>query len=72
MKFNKIISYSELYEKKKKKEVRKILENDLYYNGYYDDFLRCIKNHTFNNINEKNKNEMERKFIYAIKKALNN
>ena len=70
LKYYKIIRYSELYEFFSKKEVRKILKDDLYYSGYYDDFLRCIRNHTFNNINEKNKNEMERKFIYAIKKAL--
>ncbi len=72
LKYYKIIPYSELYEFFNKKEIRKILKDDLYYNFYYDDFLRCIKNHTFNSINEKNKNEMERKFIYAIKKALNN
>ena len=55
-----------------KKEIIQILKKDLYFNGYYDDFLRCIKNHTFSNISEKNKTEMERKFIYAIKKALEN
>ena len=55
-----------------KKEIIQILKKDLYFNGYYKDFLRCIKNHTFSNISEKNKTEMERKFIYAIKKALEN
>lgn len=67
-----IIKYSELYEFFNKKEIIQILKKDLYFNGYYEDFLRCIKNHTFSNISEKNKTEMERKFIYAIKRALEN
>lgn len=68
----KIVKYSELSEFFNKKEIIQILKKDLYFNGYYEDFLRCIKNHTFSNISEKNKTEMERKFIYAIKKALEN
>ena len=66
------ITYSELFEFFNRKEIIRMLKKDLYFNGYYEDFLRCIKNHTFSNISEKNKTEMERKFIYAIKKALEN
>lgn len=65
-----IIKYSELFEFFNKKEIVQRLKKDLYFNGYYNDFLRCIKNHTFSNISEKNRTEMERKFVYAIKKAL--
>ena len=68
--YYKIIKYSELFEFFNRKEIVQILKHDLYFSGYYEDFLRCIKNHTFSNISEKNKTEMERKFIYAIKRAL--
>ena len=51
-------------------ENRNIVREDLYYSNYYEDFLRCLRNHTYQDIDEKNKEEMERKFIYAIKNAL--
>lgn len=63
-----LISYSDLM--KFFEENRNIVREDLYYSNYYEDFLRCLRNHTYQDIDEKNKEEMERKFIYAIKNAL--
>lgn len=63
-----IISYSELlyfFEKYKN-----IVKEDLYYD-YYEDFLKALKNHTYKDIDEKNRTETEKKFIYAINKAKN-
>lgn len=64
-----IVKYSELY--KFFADNQNKVKEDLYYKNYYQEFLNILKIHTCNDINEKNKKEMERKFLYAIKNAKN-
>jgi hypothetical protein len=66
-KFFNTIPYSEIlnFFKENKEKVK----YDLYYNNYYDDFLNTLKNHIYSNTEEKNRTEMERKFMFAIKNA---
>ena len=65
-KFFKIIPYSRLitfFE-----QVREYVKGDLYY-GYFDDFIKILKSQTYTSIIEKNRMEMENKFLLAIKNA---
>ena len=71
-KYYKVIKYSELYDFFTQKEIREVLEKDLYGKKYYADFINGLELHKQPNISEKNRIEMRRKFIYAIKHAKNN
>lgn len=67
--YYKIIKYSELYEFFNKTDIKKIMSNDLYGKKYYSDFLSEIELQKQSNLSEKNRIEMRRKFIHAIKYA---
>ena len=67
--YYKIIKYSELYNFFNKKDIKEIMLNDLYGKKYYLDFLSGIEFQKQSNLSEKNKIEMRRKFIHAIKYA---
>jgi hypothetical protein len=62
----KIITYKELYNFFKENE--KEINGDVYYK-YYSDFLNALNNQTYSTINEMEKIETEKKFIFAIKNA---
>lgn len=68
-KFFKVIPYSKLitfFE-----NIKEYVSNDLYYE-YYEDFIKILKSQTYTSISEKNRIEMENKFLLAIKNAKNN
>ncbi len=74
--YYKIITYDELLkffkEQMMEKDgkiiiINKDIENDLY-SDYYPEFIKCLENQNYKTINERNKAEIERKFMYAIKK----
>lgn len=67
--YYKIIKYSKLYEFFCQKEIKEQMLNDLYGKKYYNDFLNGMEFQMQSNISDKNKIEMKRKFIYAIKHA---
>lgn len=67
-----IILYSKLYDFFKQDSIKNIMLEDLYGKKYYNDFLNALEVQKQNNISDKNKIEMKRKFIYAIKQARDN
>lgn len=68
-KYYKIVKYSEIYNFFIQSNITKIIMNDVYGKKYYSDFINALELQKQNNLSDKNKIEMKRKFIYAIKNA---
>ena len=64
-----IIKYTDLYNFFNRMDIQELMLNDLYGKKYYLDFLRGIEFQKQSNLSEKNRIEMKRKFIHAIKYA---
>lgn len=69
-KYYKIVTYHELLDFFERNSYEEYIKTDVYYE-YYDAFKRCLANQDYRTINERNKAQIERKFIYSIQKNLN-
>ena len=68
--YYKIITYKELLEFFKKQEKNEFISKDLY-KDYYREFLNFLENQKYETINERNRDQIERKFMSAIQVNLN-
>ena len=68
--YYKIITYKELLEFFKKQEKNEFISKDLY-KDYYREFLNFLENQKYETINERNRYQIERKFMSAIQVNLN-